>query len=158
MIVLRLVAAAILAGALGACASSPPANDFEMSITDGNLDVALSRDLVVSMLADSLDAELDCGGDLDGDLRRLLEPLAQKSRGRTSMRQDGDRVIVVRRGSRLTFKIDDDGGGRLEASIPWAVGQCLLGCSTSLDEAIGSGPIELTVVTDGGRRLTARLQ
>jgi hypothetical protein len=42
--------------------------------------------------------------------------------------------------------------------VPWAVGECLLGRDITLDQALGSRTIEVELVTDNGKTVTARLR
>ncbi len=148
----------VLALTVAACASSGPSNDFELAIGGGAVEIALSRDVVLAMLGDSLGTSLECDGEVDEDVRALLAPLAQHRRETMTMRHGEDRVIARRRGSRLTLTVTGDDGGRLEATVPWAVGECLLGRSTTVEEALGSRAISVRLTTAEGKTVTARLR
>ena len=140
------------------CASRQAQNDVELTIADSSLELRLSREIVLTMLGESLETSLDCDGDLDEDVRALLEPLAHSHRRTTELRGGDERVVARRRGSSLRFTISGEDGGRLEATMPWAVGECLLGRRTTLEAAIGSRPIQVRLTTASGKTVTAMVR
>jgi len=150
-------------GALGlslilvACASSKPKSDFEVFYGDDTLNIELSRDAVVGMLENGLDTTMDCDGNLDPDMKALLQPLEHK-RHATASRGDGDdRVVAKRRGSQLIFIVTGTGSGHLKATLPWTVGECLLGRKTTFEGALGSSPIKVELTTENGKTIRATL-
>lgn len=143
---------------VSACASSKPDDDFNLTVADGKVNMELSKDVVIGMLEDGLDTDLDCNGDVDDDIRRLLEPLARKRNARASLGEGEDRIEATRRGSHLTLTIGDQREGHLKATVPWAVGECLLGRETSIEKALGSKAIKVELVTDDGKTISARLR
>jgi hypothetical protein len=152
------IGALLLVLTVVACASSRPANDFELAVGDSAVEIALSRDVVLAMLGNSLGTSLECDGEGDEDVRVLLAALAHDRRGTMTMRHGEDRVVARRRGSRLTLTVTGDDGGQLEATVPWAVGECLLGRRTTVEEALGSRPISVRLTTAEGTIVTARLR
>jgi hypothetical protein len=136
---------------LAGCASGRSNSDVELSFGDGSLEFEVSKDLVVSLLGEGLGSPLECGGDPDPDLRRLLAPLDGKRSGSTRIGAGSDQIRATRRGSRLTLEVGTGDTGRLTATVPWAVGECLLGRSITLDEALGNGAIRFELETGDGK-------
>jgi hypothetical protein len=157
MRVIMIGSLCLLIGVAG-CASSRSDADVEMSFDGDTLEFEVSRELVVSLLGEGLGAPLECGRDPDPDLRRLLEPLEGKRSGTTRMGTGGDRIEASRRGSRLTLEVGTGATGRLTATVPWAVGECLLGRSITLDEALGRRAIGFELVTDGGTVIKGKVR
>ena len=140
------------------CASSQPENDFEMTIGDGAMSLELDRAVLVGMLEDGLNTTLSCDGEVDPEVEAMLEPLQRRRNGKTVTGEGSDRVVAQRRGSRLTLVIGDTRSGHLEATMPWAVGECLLGKATTIEKALGSAPIKVKLTTDEGKTVTAELR
>lgn len=143
--------------AVSGCASSQPQPDVALSVADGDLELVVSADLARELLADALETDLECDGDLDPSLTAFLGRLDRSARSRAALRTDDSRLTGTRRGGRLELEARRADGSRFEARLPWAVAECLLGRDTSLDEALGRGPLEVVVTTADGRRLSARM-
>ncbi|MCW8985232.1 MAG: hypothetical protein OQK55_07810, partial [Thermoanaerobaculales bacterium] len=61
-----------------------------------------------------------------------------------------------RRGSKLDLKIHGAGSGKIEATMPWAIAECMLGRSTSIDKSFTS--IKVKVSNENGRNFSFRLR
>jgi hypothetical protein len=153
-------AALLLASAFVGCSSSRSEPDLRLDLDDSSIELAVSSDLARSLLEDALDTPLDCSGDLDPELRSFLAALDRRSRGRATLRNGNSELVGRRRGGRLDLELRGRDGGRLEATLPWAVADCLLGRDITLDEALGRGrrPVEVRVVGADGQRLAASLR
>ena len=142
------------------CATAEPQPDLRLDLADHDIELTVSSEAVRSLLADALDQPLECSGDVDADLRRFLERLDRGPRARATLTGDDGTVTGRRRGGRLELRADGTDGGRLEATVPWAVGECLLGRGTTVEEALGAGrvPVEVRVVSADGGTLVARVE
>lgn len=157
---LMIVTAALLLGpTLLACSSTKKDNTLTFEYGGGSTELTISDEVVRGLLEDALDSEIDCDGDLDPPFRTVLEQLERKPKGRASIQGSDSTLYAKRRGGTLDLRIDAQDGGRIEAKMPWAVAECMLGRSTTLDEALGSGrvPIEVKITSSEGTRITARL-
>jgi len=149
-----------------ACASSKPKQPT-LSITSGegedssNLSITLSSDLARSALEAALGTKLDCKGELDPDVAAVLGSLQQKGRsGRVTRQYDDGRLVARRRGSTLHLEFESrDDDGKLEAVMPWAVAECLLGRSMTLADALGHGKqtIKVKLTGEDGESFEVRL-
>jgi len=141
-----------------ACASSEPKSDFELDIDDEEISVAISEAVARGLMEDLIGADLECDGEVDDNLRALLEKLDRDGpRARASYRDGEDTVSGRRRGSKLDLEIHGDGPGKIEATMPWALGECLLGRSTSIDDTFTSS-IKVKVSNPDGRNFSFKLQ
>ncbi len=142
-----------------ACSSSKKSNTVTLAYGGGSTELTISDSVVRGMLENALDSDLECDGDLDPPLRNVFEKLERTSKGHASIRGSDSTLYAKRRGGRLELRIDDHDGGRIETTMPWAVAECLLGRSTTLDEALGWGrvPIEVEITGSDGTRIVARL-
>jgi hypothetical protein len=155
----RLVIIALTAAAFG-CASSEPRPDFRLDVAGDDVEMTVSSTVVRTLLADALDDTLDCTGDVDPDLRSFLERLDRGPHARATLTGDDGTLTGRRRGGQLELRADGTDGGRLEATVPWALGACLLGRGTTVEEALGGGrfPVEVRVVSADGGTLAARVR
>ncbi len=156
----RLVVAVAAAAALIGCATAPPRPDLRLDVTDDDIELTVSSVVVRSLLEDALDEQLDCTGDLDPALRDFLGRLDRSAGARATLRGDDVTVTGRRHGNRLVLRADRADGGRLEATVPWSLGACLLGRGTTVDDALGRGhvPVAVRVVSADGGTLAARLE
>lgn len=140
------------------CASSEPKSDFELAVDDDEISVAISEAVARGLVEDLIGANLECEGGADGQMRALLETLdGRGSRSRASYRDGETTVEGRRRGRKLDVVIRGAGSGRIEATMPWAVAECMLGHTTSTDETINSS-IKVTVTNNSGRNFSFKLQ
>jgi len=155
----RLVLIAVAAAAIVGCATAEPQPDVRLDVSGDDVELTVSSAVVRSLLEDALDDALDCTGDLDPALRDFLERLDRSARAHATLRGDDATVTGRRHGGRLDLRADGADGGRLEATVPWALGACLLGRGTTVEEALGGGrfPVEVRVVSADGGTLVARL-
>ena len=155
----RLVITAVTVATFG-CATTEPPPDFRLDVAGNDVELTVSSTVVRTLLADALDEPLDCTGDLDPALRDFLERLDRSARARATLRGDDVTVTGRRHGSRLHLRAEGTDGGRLEATVPWSLGACLLGRGTTVDDALGRGhvPVEVRVVSADGGTLIARLE
>jgi len=149
---------AVIAFLALACASSEPKSDFELDVDDDEISVAISEAVARALMEDLFGADLECEGEVDGHLRALLEKLDRDGpRSRASYRDGEETVSGRRRGGRLDLEIRGDGPGKIEATMPWAVAECLLGRNTSVDDAFTSS-IKVKVRNPDGRNFSFKLQ
>jgi hypothetical protein len=140
------------------CASSQPRSDLELDIDDDEIRIAISEDVARGLMEDLLGAELKCDGEVDGQFRALLEKLDRDGpRARASYRNGEETISGRRRGGTLNLEIRGDGPGKVEATMPWAVAECMLGRNTSIDKTLSSS-IKVKVSNPDGRDFSFKLQ
>jgi hypothetical protein len=141
-----------------ACASSEPKSDFELDIDDEQITVAISEAVARGVMEDLVGADLECEDGADGEFRAFLERLERGgSRAKASYREDESTIEGRRRGNILDLEIHGAGSGKIEATMPWAVAECMLGRSTSIDRSFTSS-IKVKVTNEDGRNFSFRLQ
>jgi hypothetical protein len=141
-----------------ACASSEPKSDFELDIDDDEITVAISEAVARDVMEDLIGADLECENGADGEFREFLERLDQGgSRAKASYRDDESTIEGRRRGNKLDLKIRGAGSGKIEATMPWAVAECMLGRNTSINESFTSS-IKVKVTNEDGRNFSFRLR
>jgi hypothetical protein len=62
-----------------------------------------------------------------------------------------------RRGGKLDLTLRGNGSGKIEATMPWAIAECLLGNTTSIDKTLNSS-IRVKVTNESGRNYSFKLQ
>jgi len=140
------------------CASSEPKSDFELDINSDEITVAVSEAVARGLMEDLIGADLECDGDLDGHLEAFLEKLDEGGpRARASYRDGENTVDGRRRGGKLDLKIRGAGSGKIEATMPWAIAECMLGKNTSIDDTFTSS-IKVKVTNEDGRNFSFRLR
>jgi hypothetical protein len=141
-----------------ACASSEPNSDFELKIDDDEITVVISDAVAQGVMDDLIGADLECDGDLDSHFRVFLEKLdSDGPRARASYRDGENTIDGRRRGSKLDLKIHGIGSGKIEATMPWAIAECMLGDKTSIDDTLTSS-IKVKVTNKDGRNFSFRLR
>jgi hypothetical protein len=96
-------------------------------------------------------------GEIDTGMEKLLQKLDQGGpRSRASYRDGETTIAARRRGGRLDLDISGAGSGRIEATMPWAVADCLLGKTTTIDKTITSS-IKVKVTNEDGRNFSFQL-
>jgi len=140
-----------------ACASTEPKSDFELDVDDEEITVAISKAVAQGVMEGLVGSDLECDEGADGEFRVFLERLDRGgSRAKASYRDDESTIEGRRRGSRLDLKIRGAGSGKIEATMPWAIAECMLGNSTSIDESFTS--IKVKVTNEDGRNFSFRLR
>lgn len=141
-----------------ACASTEPKSDFELDVNDDEIRVAVSEAAARGVMEGLIDANLECDGGADGHFKAFLERLDQGGpRARASYRDDENTIEGRRRGNKLDLKIRGTGSGKIEATMPWAIAECMLGNNTSIDDTLTSS-IKVKVTNEDGRNFSFRLR
>ena len=90
-------------------------------------------------------------------MEKLLRELDHGGpRSRASFRDGETTIAARRRGGKLNLEIDGSGSGRIEATMPWAVADCLLGKTTTIDKTVTSS-IKVKVTNEDGRNFSFQL-
>jgi hypothetical protein len=140
-----------------ACASSEPKSDFELDIDDDEITIAISEAVARGLMEDLIGADLECEDGADGEFREFLERLDRGgSRTKASYRDDESTIEGRRRGNKLDLKIRSAGSGKIEATMPWAIAECMLGNSTSIEKTLSS--IKVKVTKEDGRNFSFRMR
>jgi len=141
-----------------ACTSSKQQPDLVVDYDDDkNLTVAISSAVARGIMEELIGSDLDCKGDLDPEVETMLQTLDKKGpRSSAAYRDEDTTVAAQRRGGKLHLEISGSGSGKIEATMPWAVAECLLGRKTTLDEAIQSS-IKVKVTNEDGGSFSFRL-
>jgi hypothetical protein len=140
------------------CASSEPKSDFKLDVEDDEISVAISKEVARGLVEGLIGSDLECEGDVDGDFEALLEELDRRGpRSRASFRDGETTVDGRRRAGKLDLAIHGAGSGKIEASMPWAIAECLLGHTTSVDETLTSSII-VKITNDDGKNFSFKLQ
>ena len=147
---------ALAAIAIG-CASSEPKSDLDINVDDNQIRVAVSAVVARGLMEELIGSDLDCQGEIDTGMKKLLLKLDQGGpRSRASYRDGEITIAARRRGSRLDLDIRGAGSGRIEATMPWAVADCLLGKTTTIDKTVTSS-IKVKVTNEDGRNFSFQL-
>ena len=145
-------------GVLVSCASSEPKSDFELDVDSDEIRVAISEEVARGLIEEFLGASLDCDGEVDDGLGQLLTQLDRGGPHSRATYRDGESTInAQRRGRKVTFDLAGRGTGGIEATMPWAVAECLLGRSTTVDKSFSSA-IKVKVTNPDGRNFSFKLQ
>jgi hypothetical protein len=146
----------LIAFAVG-CASSEPKSDLNIDIDDNEIRVAVSAEVARGLMEELIGSDLDCQGEIDSGMEKLLLKLDQGGpRSRASYRDGEITIAARRRGSRLDLDIRGAGSGRIEATMPWAVADCLLGKTTTINKTVTSS-IKVKVTNEDGRNFSFQL-
>ena len=139
------------------CASSEPKSDLDIKVDDSEIRVAVSAEVARGLIEELIGSNLDCQGEIDTGIEKLLQELDQGGpRSRASYRDGETTIAARRRGGRLDLDISGAGSGRIEATMPWAVANCLLGKTTTIDKTITSS-IKVKVTNEDGRDFSFQL-
>ena len=139
------------------CASSEPKSDLNIDVNDQEIRVAVSAVVARGLMEELIGSDLDCQGEIDTGMERLLRELDQDGpRSRASYRDGETTIAARRRGGRLDLDIRGAGSGRIEATMPWAVADCLLGKTTTIDKTVTSS-IKVKVTNEDGRNFSFQL-
>lgn len=112
--------------------------------------VEVSKALAREVLESAIGTELSCKGEVDRDFESMLATLERRGRRSSVTRENEDSIIIAkRRGKKLKLDIrDKDDSTSIEAVMPWAVAECLLGKSTEIDGWVGD--VRLKIKGKGG--------
>jgi hypothetical protein len=147
---------ALAALAIG-CASSEPKSDLDINVDDNEIRLAVSAEVARGLMEELIGSDLDGQGEIDTGIEKLLRELDQSGpRSRASYRDGETTIAARRRGGRLDLDISGAGSGRIEATMPWAVADCLLGKTTTIDKTITSS-IKVKVTNEDGRNFSFQL-
>jgi len=139
------------------CASSEPKSDLNIDFDDNEIRVAVSAEVARGLMEELIGSDLDCQGEIDTGMEKLLQKLDQGGpRSRASYRDGETTIAARRRGGKLDLEISGAGSGRIEATMPWAVADCLLGKTTTTDKTITSS-IKVKVTNEDGRNFSFQL-
>jgi hypothetical protein len=154
---IRIGAVVVLTVFAFTCASSEPKSDLNIDVNDQEIRVAVSAAVARGLMEELIGSDLDCQGEIDTGMRRLLQELDQGGpRSRASFRDGETTIAARRRGGRLDLDIRGAGSGRIEATMPWAVADCLLGKTTTIDKTVTSS-IKVKVTNEDGRNFSFQL-
>ncbi len=143
--------------AVTSCASSEPKSDFSFDVNENQIRIALSEDVARGIMEELVGADLDCDGDIDGGLETLLQKLDHDGpRSRASYRNGETTIAARRRGGTLDLDLTGQGSGSIKATMPWAVAECLLGRTTTINASMTSA-IKVKVTNPEGRNFSFKL-
>ena len=153
----RMIFSAALMVAI-ACASSEPKSDFAIDVDSEEIKVAMSAEMARGLMEELIGGDLDCTSEIDSGMEELLLTLQHDGpRARATYRNGESTIQGRRRGGRLDLEITGEGPGMIEATMPWAVADCLLGNRTSIDDTVTSS-IKVKVTNEDGRNFSFRLR
>jgi len=156
--IVRLTIAAVMMMVAISCASSEPKSDFAIDVDSDEIRVAMSAEVARGLLEELIGTELDCKSEIDDGMERLLLKLQHDGpRARATSRNGESTVQGSRRGNRVDLVITGEGQGKIEATMPWAVADCLLGNRTSINDTVTSS-IKVKVTNEDGRNFSFRLR
>jgi hypothetical protein len=155
---MRVLAVAALAAVVCGCASSEPRSDLELEVGGDEIRLEVSEAVARSAVEGILGSSLECDGEIDDGLRELLNALDRGGPRSHATRRDGETTLDARRrGGRLDLEFREAGAGKIEASMPWAVAECLLGRTTTVERAVSSS-IKVRVSNPNGRNFSFTIQ
>lgn len=154
---IRMIMVIVAAGAVVACASSGRNSDLSIDVEDDEIRVAVSQAVAQGVMESLLGSDLECGRGTDGEFESLLDELDRGGpRSRATYRDGENTIRARRRGGNLDLEITGQGSGKIEATMPWAMAECLLGHATSIDKTVTSG-IKVKVVNPDGRNFSFKM-
>lgn len=157
-LIMRVSAVAMLAAVACGCASSEPRSDVELEVGGDEIRLEISEAVARSAVEGILGSRLECDGEIDDGLREVLTELDRGGARSRATRRDGETTLDARRrGGRLDLELWGEGPGKIEASMPWAVAECLLGRTTAVERAVSSS-IKVKVSNPDGRNFSFKIQ
>jgi hypothetical protein len=146
-----------MVGTIAGCASSEPKSDLTVDVNDDDITVAVSEAVARGLMESLIGSDLDCRSDIDGSLKELLFTLDRSGPRAHATVRDGETTLAAhRRGGKVDLDISGAGSGRIEATMPWAVAECLLGKTTTIDRTVTSA-IRVKVTNPEGRNFSFKL-
>jgi hypothetical protein len=156
--IIRLAILAMMMMVAMSCASSEPKSDFAIDVDSDEIRVAMSAEVARGLMEELIGADLDCRSEIDGGMEKLLLKLQHDGPRAHATTRNGETTIRgSRRGSRVDLVMTGEGQGKIEATMPWAVADCLLGNRTSIDDTVTSS-IKVKVTNEDGRNFSFRLR
>lgn len=157
-LIMRVSAVAMLAAVACGCASSEPRSDVELEVGGDEIRLEISEAVARAAVEGILGSRLECDGEIDDGLREVLTELDRGGARSRATRRDGETTLDARRrGGRLDLELWGEGPGKIEASMPWAVAECLLGRTTAVERAVSSS-IKVKVSNPDGRNFSFKIQ
>ena len=154
---IRTAAVVAIVTLTAGCASSEPNSDLNIDVDDNEIRVAVSAEVARGLMEELIGSDLDCQGEIDTGMEKLLRELDHGGpRSRASYRDGETTIAARRRGGKLNLEIDGSVSGRIEATMPWAVADCLLGKTTTIDKTVTSS-IKVKVTNEDGRNFSFQL-
>jgi hypothetical protein len=146
-----------MVGTIAGCASSEPKSGLNIDVNDGDVTVVVSEEVARGLMESLIGSDLNCRSDIDGSLKELLLTLDRSGPRSHATVRDGETTLAAhRRGGKVDLDISGAGSGRIEATMPWAVAQCLLGKTTTIDRTVSSA-IRVKVTNPNGRNFSFKL-
>jgi hypothetical protein len=147
------VPAVLVMASLAGCSSASRHDQRSLSVAEttghDGIEMAISAGLAEDLLQRVIGSELSCRARLDPDFEGMLRDLDRRGRGaRATLIDDDDTIVARRRARTLELEVRSPDGG-LEVVMPWAVAECLLGRTTTLQGDLGDIRVELEGA-DGG--------
>jgi hypothetical protein len=140
------------------CASSEPQSDLDFEVDGSEIRLAISEEFARGAVEGLLGSSLECDGEIDDGLRELLTALERGGTRSHAARRDGETTLDARRrGGRHDHELRGSGPGKIQASMPWAVAECLLGRTTTVERAVSS-TIKVKVINPDGRNFSFKVQ
>jgi hypothetical protein len=153
----RLLGVAAILAFAGSCASSEPQSDLELAVDGNEIRLAVSEVAAREVMENLVGSAIECDGDIDPSLQTLLETLDRGGPHSRASYRDGETTVDARRrGGRFDIDIRGYGSGRIEATMPWVVAECLLGHTTTINDAVTSS-IRVKVINEDGRDFSFKL-
>jgi len=150
----RLIMCAATLVMATACASSEPKSDFNLDVNSDEITVAVSAAVARGLMEELVGSNLDCKGEIDSGMEKLLLKLQHDGpRSRASYRDGETTIQARRRGGKLDLDVTGEGSGRIEATMPWAVADCLLGNQTSIADTM-TRSIKVKVTNENGKNFS----
>lgn len=144
-------------GVIVACASSGRNSDLSIDVESDEIRVAVSQAVAQGVMESLLGSDLECDRGVEGEFAKLLTQLDRGGPRSTATYRDGENTIHARRrGGKLDLKITGQGSGRIEATMPWAVAECLLGNPTSVGKTV-TPAVKVKVVNPDGRNFSFKM-
>jgi hypothetical protein len=146
-----------MVGTIAGCATSEPKSDLNIDVNHNDITVAVSEEVARGLMDNLIGSDLDCRSDIDGFLETLLVKLDRGGPRSHATVRDGETTLSARRrGGKLDLDISGAGSGRIEATMPWAIAECLLGNTTTIDRTVTSA-IRVKVTNPEGRNFSFKL-
>lgn len=154
---IRMIMLCAAVGMVAACASSETKSDLNIAVDNDEIRVAVSEAVARGVMESLLGDDLECDGDIDSEFKALLIRLDRSGPRSRATYRDGENTIEARRrGGKLDLDISGQGSGRIEATMPWAIAECLLGRSATV-EATMTSSIKVKVTNPDGRNFSFKL-
>jgi hypothetical protein len=144
----------------GCSSTSPQTKSLTLAEADDGrgVVVAISAALARDLLESAIGSDFDCEGEVDREFGSMLRTLDRRGPGSQATLTDEETTVVARRRNR-TLKLeirDRSDGSEIEAVMPWAVAECLMGRTTTLEEG-AVGDVRVKIKGKGGGSFEFRI-